>query len=233
LETRFNRHVGGLPAGIALEQHLSGWFDNGALSVIEKESSVGRSNREQADKNRLRIIDEADAALRSGGAAAISIAEIMARAGMTQGGFYKHFPSKEALIAEACSAGFKRSVETWNEKATAASRSVRGPLRRLVEYYLSKNPIEKSCPIVALGPDAASHLASRELNAAYRLGVEALFKIFTEIAETDPSCSLSQKELAFAFAAMVGANMLSRATGDTEWADAVEAMLIERTSQKR
>jgi hypothetical protein len=94
LETRFNRHVGGLPARIALEQHLSGWFDNGALSVIEKESSVGRSNREQADMNRLRIIDEADAALRIGGAAAISIAEIMARAGMTQGGFYKHFPSK-------------------------------------------------------------------------------------------------------------------------------------------
>lgn len=194
---------------------------------------MGRSNREQADMNRLRIIDEADAALRRGGTAAISIAEIMARAGMTQGGFYKHFPSKEALIAEACSSGFQRSVETWTEKATAASRSLRGPLRRLVEHYLSKKPIEKSCPMVALGPDAAPHLASRELNAAYRSGVKTLFKTFTEIADADPSCSLSQKELAFAFAAMVGANMLSRATGDAEWADSIEEMLIERSLQTR
>jgi TetR/AcrR family transcriptional regulator, transcriptional repressor for nem operon len=208
-------------------------LSNGIFPVIEKESSVGRSNRDQADRNRLRIIDEADAALRSGGTAAISIADIMARVGMTQGGFYKHFPSREALIAEACSSGFERSMENWTEKAAAASRSVRGPLRRLVEYYLSKKPIEKSCPMVALGPDAAPHLASRELNVAYRVGVEALFKTFTEIAETDPSCSLSQRELTFAFAAMVGANMLARATGDAKWADAVEEMLVEGTAQDR
>ena len=133
-----------------------------------------------------------------------------------------------------------RAVRTTVRKFSSRLRASHSRAESLVRAarlrgrdHLSKNPIEKSCPIVALGPDAASHLASRELNAAYRLGVEALFKIFTEIAETDPSCSLSQKELAFAFAAMVGANMLSRATGDTEWADAVEAMLIERTSQKR
>jgi TetR/AcrR family transcriptional repressor of nem operon len=203
------------------------------FSVNGKEFSVGRSSREQADKNRLRVIDEADAALRSGGAAAISIADIMARVGMTQGGFYKHFSSREALIAEACVSGFSRSVETWTEKAAAASRSVRGSLGRLVQYYLSKKPIERSCPMVALGPDAAPHLASRELNVAYRLGVDTLFKTFTNIAETDPSCSLSQKELAFAFAAMVGANMLSRATGDARWADAVEEILVERTEHSR
>jgi hypothetical protein len=62
-ETRFNGRVGGLAVRIALEQHLSSLFDDSVLAVIEKESCVGRSNREQADQNRLRIIDEADAPL--------------------------------------------------------------------------------------------------------------------------------------------------------------------------
>ena len=188
---------------------------------------MGRSNREQADKNRQRIVDETDAAVRAGGTAAVSIAEIMARVGMTQGGFYNHFESKDALIAEACSSGFERSVKTWKQKACSTRQAIPGGLKRLVAYYFARKPAVRGCPMVALGQDATPHRASAELSAAYRGGVERLFATFEEIAEADASCSLSQDELVLAFAAMVGANMLSRATGDREWAAGVERALFE------
>lgn len=192
---------------------------------------MGRSNREQADINRQRIVDETDAVVRGGGIAAVSIAEIMARAGMTQGGFYRHFESKDALIAEACSAGFMRSVQAWKAKAASTGRPVSGAFRRLVAYYFAKKADEQGCPMVALGQDAAPHHAGVALNEAYREGVEQLFATFTDIADADPSCSLSREERVFAFAAMVGANMLSRATGDKKWSAGVERALFEPQSR--
>jgi TetR/AcrR family transcriptional repressor of nem operon len=188
---------------------------------------MGRSNREQAEQNRQRIVDQADAAVRGGGVAAISIAEIMAGVGMTQGGFYNHFESKDALIAEACSSGFARSVQNWKAKAMSARQPVAGALKRLTSYYFTRKPVEQGCPMVALGQDAAPHHASAALNKAYRQGVEELFSTFVEIARADPACPLSEKELVFGFAAMVGANMLSRATGDKKWSAGVEQGIFE------
>lgn len=188
---------------------------------------MGRSNREQADVNRQRIVAQADAVVRGGGVAAVSISEIMARAGMTQGGFYNHFESKNALIAEACSAGFARSVRNWKTKAHAKGQPVVGALKRLVTYYLARRPVEQGCPMVALGQDAAPHHASPALTDAYREGVENLFATFKHIARSDPSCALSDEEMTAAFAAMVGANMLSRATGDKKWAAGVEQAFFD------
>ncbi|WP_429327123.1 TetR/AcrR family transcriptional regulator [Paraburkholderia sp. GAS348] len=193
---------------------------------------VGRSNREQAQQNRQRILDETDAIVRCGGAAAAGISEIMARVGMTQGAFYHHFASKDALISEACSAGFTQSVKNWTAKAFPKGRPLSGALKRLVTYYLSKKPVERSCPMVALGQDAAPHHASEALNDAYRDGVDQLFSTFVDIARTDPSCSLSQEQLRNAFVAMVGANMLARATGDKKWSTRLEQSLFNSHAEK-
>lgn len=187
---------------------------------------MGRSNREQAEQNRERIVEQTGAVIRSGGLAAVSISEIMSRASMTQGGFYNHFESKDALIAEAVASGFARSAQNWKAKAVAAGAPIAGALRRLVSYYLSKKPPEQSCPMVALGQDAAPHHANPELNKAYREGVDQLFATFVEVARSDTSCALSDAELRIAFAAMVGANLLTRSTGDKTWAAGVEGTLF-------
>ncbi|NPT46508.1 TetR family transcriptional regulator [Paraburkholderia sp. 1N] len=187
---------------------------------------MGRSNREQADKNRQRIVDETSATMRGSGVGAVSISEIMARVGMTPGGFYNHFASKEALIAEACSSGFARSAENWRAKTTSHKGSVTGTLNRLISYYFASKPIEKTCPMVALGQDAAPHHASEGFSQAYREGVEQLFTTFADIAHADASCSLSRQDLVVVFAAMVGANMLARSTGDRTWAAEVERVLV-------
>jgi TetR/AcrR family transcriptional regulator, transcriptional repressor for nem operon len=101
------------------------------------------------------------------------------------------------------------------------------PLKRLVAYYVTKTPIEQGCPMVALGQGAAPHHANAALNMPYKEGVEQLFSAFVDIACADPSYTLSRDELIVVFAVMVGANVLSRATGDKKWSDGVERGLFE------
>lgn len=62
---------------------------------------MGRSSRQQADANRARIVEIASGLFRARGIEAVSIGDVMKAAGLTQGGFYRHFASKDALAAEA------------------------------------------------------------------------------------------------------------------------------------
>jgi TetR/AcrR family transcriptional regulator, transcriptional repressor for nem operon len=191
---------------------------------------VGRSNRAQAEKNRQRIVDAADAAFRKSGAQAVTIAEVMTQAGMTQGGFYKHFQSKEALVAEACMSAFNRAAETWRERGRQPDDGVEVALERLIAHYFSKKPPEKTCHIVALAQEAAPHRANQALNAVYQAGVEKLFETFTAIASEGQIKEVPPERLALTFAAMVGANMLSRATGDQKWVKYVKQALFDEPS---
>jgi TetR/AcrR family transcriptional regulator, transcriptional repressor for nem operon len=198
---------------------------------------VGRSNRAQAEKNRQRIVDVAGAAFRKSGTRAVTIADVMTQAGMTQGGFYKHFQSKDALVAEACMSAFNRSAETWKEKGHQPDESVERSLERLIAHYFSKKPPEKTCPMVALAQDAAPHQANQALNAVYQTGVEQLFETFTAIASEGiaPEGQLKEitrERLVLTFAAMVGANMLSRATGDQKWVKCVKQALLDQPSSQ-
>jgi TetR/AcrR family transcriptional repressor of nem operon len=193
---------------------------------------VGRSNRAQAEKNRQRIVDVADAALRKSGTQAVTIAEVMTQAGMTQGGFYKHFQSKDALVAEACASAFNRSAQTWEEKFLQPDGRVNGSLERLIADYFSEKPPEKTCPMVALARDAEPHQASQALNAAYQTGVEQLFETFAAIAAEGQLKEISRERLVLTFAAMVGANMLSRATGDKKWVKGVKQALFDQPSSQ-
>jgi TetR/AcrR family transcriptional repressor of nem operon len=193
---------------------------------------VGRSNRTQAETNRQRIVDVADAAFRKSGTQAVTIAEVMTQAGMTQGGFYRHFQSKDALVVEACTCAFNRSSETWKEKFLQLDERVNGSLQRLIAYYFSEKPPEETCPMVALARDAEPHQASQALNAAYQTGVEQLFETFAAIASEGQLKEISRERLVLTFAAMVGANMLSRATGDKKWVKGVKQAVFDQPSSQ-
>src|SRR5258708_21120311 len=138
----------------------------------------------------------------------------MTQAGMTQGGFYKHFQSKDALVAEACMSAFKRSAETWKEKGHQPDESADGSLERLIAHYFSKKTPEKTCPMVALAQDAAPHQANQALNAVYQMGVEQLFQTFTAIASERQLKESSRERLALTFAALAGPNILPRPPRD-------------------
>ena len=78
-------------------------------------------SREQAARNRERILDTAGQLFCERGFEGIGVADMMKAAGLTHGAFYGHFSSKEDLIAQACARAFSRSHERWSQRAGRTS----------------------------------------------------------------------------------------------------------------
>jgi TetR/AcrR family transcriptional repressor of nem operon len=102
-------------------------------------------------KTRARILDEAAKALRSGGTAGISVAELMKRAGLTHGGFYAHFASRDDLVAHAIDRMFEDSGRML-DRFLGVAPGARG-LADLIDYYLSERAmqtLDRGCPLPGL-----------------------------------------------------------------------------------
>src|ERR1700759_5292927 len=106
------------------------------------------------EKNHQRIVEVAARKIRESGIDGPGVAEIMRAAGLTHGGFYKHFDSRDDLIAEAVEHSFAESQE-----ATAAViDQAEDPLSAFVDWYVSaehRDDPASGCSVVALGADAA------------------------------------------------------------------------------
>ena len=152
----------------------------------------------------------------------LSIANLMKEAGLTHGGFYKHFESREQLVAEALDTAFKRS-ET-------PERTHRADFQTLVGEYLSpahRDSVGTGCAVGALVSDIgrvqgeARTLYTRKLQGNFK-GIAAL------LGDRDGE---RRKEAIVAFSAMVGALGLARASADEDLAleilDTVQAFLLE------
>lgn len=115
-----------------------------------------RYSREHKQETRARIVRKASVRLREKGAHGIGVADLMKEAGLTHGGFYAHFDSREALLAEALGYALDRSMEHWRELAESTA-----PERRLAviaESYLSpphRDHPGHGCAIPALGAEIA------------------------------------------------------------------------------
>jgi TetR/AcrR family transcriptional repressor of nem operon len=107
-------------------------------------------------QTRERIVRTAARAFRAAGVNGIGVAELMQQAGLTHGGFYAHFRSKDALVAEACAQGLAESSE---QLFAAADEAPPGEgLRAIIHGYLSRSHRDRSdtgCMLAALAPDIA------------------------------------------------------------------------------
>src|SRR5260370_8940287 len=115
-----------------------------------------RKSRIEAAKTRERIVTAAAAEFRQHGIAATGLADLMKAAGLTHGGFYRHFKSKERLVAEACSAAVARMGE--RVAASASRKRGRKGLETAVADYLStehRDNLRDGCPLAALGAELA------------------------------------------------------------------------------
>lgn len=177
---------------------------------------MGRSSRQQAEENRERIVKVASGLFAANGVGAVGIADVMKAAGMTQGGFYKHFESKDALAAEACSFAFAGAARMWRQVAETAQHAGRDAAGAIVTYYLDPKPPEMTCPMVTYAPVAASAPGEHPLNAAYSAGVRDLFDTFCELSGPGSS-DASRDHARMQFAAMVGSNMLTRPSRGAGW----------------
>lgn len=194
---------------------------------------MGRSSQEKALQNRARIVQTASALFRSHGVENVSLADIMSAAGMTIGGFYKHFESKDALVREVFDLAFAQSSASWRDV------SKRGPTRpeAIIRHYFAKKPPENRCPMLAFGSCAAGENPDEATLDAYRKGTEQLFTQFLDhmkasrgSAEADPASDDKAKIL---FAAMIGARFLEQGVGDAEWLRSMQAAVHDAAAKGR
>lgn len=155
-------------------------------------------SKEQVRENRTRIVETASELFRERGFDGVGVAELMSAAGLTHGGFYKHFGSKADLIAEAMDCGFTRSAES----TAGVDRE------RFIEYYLSRphrDDMGKGCVMSALGADTARQ--SESIRETFAAGIERQLAVLENEHET-------RADLIDTIAHLVGALVLSRACPD-------------------
>jgi TetR/AcrR family transcriptional repressor of nem operon len=172
-----------------------------------------RSSREQADQNRVAITEASARLFREHGIRGVSVADLMAAAGLTHGGFYGHFASKDALAAEACANAFARSTERWQRRVADAADGA-AARQALIEPFLSAKARASpgtSCPTVALAGDVAREPARAPVRAAFTAGVEGLVGVLSALPAGADAADRRATALAD-LATMVGALLLARAT---------------------
>jgi TetR/AcrR family transcriptional repressor of nem operon len=170
-----------------------------------------RVSKEAMERHHEQIVLTASEMLRERGVQGVSVADIMQAAGLTHGGFYRHFASKEALVAEATSAAFNEILGKL-EKSSAR----KGPERALEDYisaYLSQRHVEKpslGCPIPAFGGDVGRE--GPEVRAAFYNGVDALLE-WIGAGLPVPEAERDSKAIEV-LTLMVGAIITARASGN-------------------
>ena len=177
---------------------------------------VVRVTREQAAANREKILEVAGALFRERGFDGIGVADIMKRAGLTHGGFYGHFASKDDLAAEITARVLGRSG--WLERLTGTQKP---SFSDVVRQYLSprhRDDPGRGCLFAALGSDVVRQPRSvrRAFTEGLRLRVDALARL----APGRSAAVRRQKALA-TMAELVGALILSRAVDDPKFSDEI------------
>lgn len=115
-------------------------------------------SREQAAENRRAIVAAATQLFRARGVEAVGLNELMKHAGFTQGGFYNHFESKAALVAEVFASAMAEGSAQIAKAAKAPVDKSTTALRRYITHYLSRahrDNIDRGCPVAGFAGDAA------------------------------------------------------------------------------
>jgi TetR/AcrR family transcriptional repressor of nem operon len=197
-----------------------------------------RVSRQQSAANRAAITEAAARLIRERGIDGLSVADLMGSAGLTHGGFYGHFESKEALAAGACRAAFEQSAQRWSRRV-ASAKDAPAARSALIEAFLSKpsrNSPGTSCPATALAGDVARQRAEAPVREAYREGTEALLGILAALEPGSDGPSARRAALAD-FSLLLGALLLSRATAghalSEECLAAAQEQLLPAKSRRR
>jgi TetR/AcrR family transcriptional regulator, transcriptional repressor for nem operon len=180
---------------------------------------MGSSQAEKAASHE-RIVKAASRRIRRDGIDSVSVSELMKQAGLTHGGFYRHFDSRDDLIAEATADALAQGSERVVE-ATKLDRSA--ALAAIIDGYLSplhRDKPETGCAVAALPTDIVR--ADRRAKAAYCRQVRTYIDL---LADLTPDHDADEAHLILA--ALVGALALARAVNER----ALSAEILERTTR--
>ncbi|MFZ5782366.1 MAG: TetR/AcrR family transcriptional regulator [Pseudomonadota bacterium] len=173
-----------------------------------------RVTRQQAARNRGRIVAAAARLFRERGFDGVGVDAIMRHAGLTHGGFYGHFASKDALAAEATARALDDSMR-WQDGL--------GSLHELLLQYLSMRHREdraKGCPVAALGGDVARQGPAARL--VLTAGIRAQVSRIAGLLKSGTPKARRRQAIA-TYAGMVGALVLARAVAEPALAEEILA----------
>jgi len=176
-----------------------------------------RVSRKQADANREHIIETAGLLFREKGFNGIGLNDLMQAAGLTRGGFYGHFASKQELTLLASQRALDENISHWQKYAAKPQA-----LRALVRAYLShahRNSPDRACTLATLGADVAR--GNPELKATFAEGIERFLAILMPLMEAEDDAACRQQAIV-TLSMMVGGLLLSRATGKSSQAREIQ-----------
>jgi TetR/AcrR family transcriptional repressor of nem operon len=173
-----------------------------------------RVSREKFAENRERILQVAGELFRAKGFDGIGVAEIMKAAGLTHGGFYGHFSSKDDLAREASKALVAKTKERWQ---TVIDNAPKEPLDALLRHYLSRRNLESSdCVFASLTQEVSRH--GPAMQSTFTGGLMDLATILEQVTPGDTPEERRRKALA-SLSSMMGAVILARAMDNPHLAD--------------
>ena len=189
-----------------------------------------RVSRAEAAENRQRIIEVASKLFRERGFDGIGVVDLMKSAGLTHGGFYGNFASKEDLIALSCEHALERSANTMQQ---VIERSGENALAAIAAAYLSpahRDGTAEGCVLAALGAEAARQ--GSPVRGAFTRSVRSVVDALTKLMPGKLKRAKRQQAIA-TYASLVGALVLARSVDDAELSDeilrSVQKQIITQT----
>jgi TetR/AcrR family transcriptional repressor of nem operon len=174
--------------------------------------------KEHKRNTRDHIVQAAAAAFRQNGTSKIGVAEIMERAGLTHGGFYAHFASKEDLLIEALRYASAEANEMLETEAPLKNESRANHLLDAALTYLSPfhlEHVDRGCPVAALGPELirSGQKVRKTFSVEIRKRLEKLYDLATGGTKS------RRQQAAGALACMVGGLIIARGLKESERAE--------------
>ena len=178
-----------------------------------------RRSKQETAATRVRIVEAASGEFRRNGIASTGLNELMAAAGMTHGGFYRHFASKDQVVTEACAVAVDSVMAQIVEAVARGDQENR--LGSAVNRYLSASQRDNppvSCPLATLGSELAR--CDEATRAVATEGFLKLAEMFGSMV-SDASVGEARRKGLVAVSMMVGALTISRIVNDRKLSNAI------------
>ena len=173
-------------------------------------------SKQQVIENKRAIVAAAEKLFRERGVAAVGLAELTKAAGFTQGGFYNHFKSKDALVAAVMEKAMEDGASQLIASVEASKAQAKDPMKQHIEGYLSHDHlanIEAGCPLSAFAGDVRR--LGKEARQSYARGLVWNFDQLASVIEGENPQEKKKKSIAL-FSQMVGSLLLSRAVAEVD-----------------
>lgn len=197
---------------------------------VMKSKSAAKATPNRKEITHTRIVETAAKAIRRSGYSGTGVADIMKEAGLTHGGFYAHFASRDEMLAEAASHAGAETIAVTEQLFANVPKEQR--LWTLMNVYLSDEHtanIEMGCSFAALGSEM--HRQAPEVRAASTQKIKEMIALVeAELSEQSPANA--RQDAMMIVSSMVGTLMLARAVDDKELSVALRQSALKHFAPK-